>query len=62
MSVFGFVISWSLIHTVPFVGVSSKFKHRKKVDLPEPEGPITAMTSPAAIVVDIPFNPFYPFT
>ena len=32
--------------TLPPVGVSNKFKQRKKVLLPEPEGPITATNSP----------------
>ena len=31
---------------VPALGVSSRFKHRRKVDLPEPEGPITTTFSP----------------
>ena len=41
---------------VPFVGSSSKFKERKKVDLPEPEGPIITTTSPFLISVLMFFN------
>ena len=36
--------------------LSNKFKQRKKVDFPEPDGPIIATTSPSLIVVEIPFN------
>lgn len=53
MLVFGFVISVSFIVMVPPLGFSNRFKQRKNVDLPEPEGPITATTSPSAIVVEM---------
>ena len=33
---------------VPPLGVSSRFKQRRNVDLPEPEGPMTATTSPSS--------------
>src|SRR5690606_13928710 len=41
---------------VPLVGTSNKFKQRKKVDLPEPEGPIIATTSPLCTEVEIPLS------
>lgn len=37
--------------TCPPVGVSSIFNERKNVDLPQPEGPMMAMTSPLRTVV-----------
>ena len=48
------VMSTPLMCIFPEVGTSSKFIHRKKVDLPEPEGPIIATTSPFIISVEIP--------
>src|SRR5690625_4368847 len=53
---FGAVNSFSSTKTCPFVGCSNKFKQRKNVDFPEPDGPITATTSPAFIVVEIFFK------
>lgn len=35
----------------PLVGFSRRFNERRKVDLPLPDGPITAMTSPSETVV-----------
>lgn len=35
--------------TVPEVGSSSRFRHRSSVDFPVPDGPMTAITSPALI-------------
>ena len=32
--------------TCPDVGISSRFRQRRKVDLPEPEGPMMEITSP----------------
>lgn len=48
------VISTPLMCIFPEVGTSNKLIHRKKVDLPEPEGPITATTYPFLICVEIP--------
>ena len=31
---------------VAIIGTSSRFRHRSRVDLPEPEGPMMATTSP----------------
>ena len=39
MSTLGSVISVPSKVMEPLVGVSSRFRHRRKVDLPEPEGP-----------------------
>ena len=33
----------------PEVGTSSRFRQRRKVDLPEPEGPMTTTFSPGAM-------------
>ena len=38
------------------IAFSAGVKHRKKVDFPEPEGPITHSTSPLLICVVMPFN------
>ena len=38
----------------PPVGSSSRFRLRKKVDLPEPEGPMTTITSPRSILTVTP--------
>lgn len=45
-----------LISMVPELGVSSKFKQRRKVDLPEPDGPMIATTSPFWMLVVISLN------
>ena len=37
--------AWNII--VPLVGSSKQLTHLKKVDLPQPEGPIIATTSPS---------------
>ncbi len=42
------VTSWSLIETLPWVGSISRVRQRTRVDLPEPESPITTNTSPGA--------------
>ena len=39
---------------LPLSGCSNKFKERRNVDFPHPEGPIMAITSPFDIVVLIP--------
>ena len=50
MSVPGAVMSCPLKKIWPPVGVSSRFKQRRKVDLPEPEGPMMAIFSPGEMV------------
>ena len=40
----------------PPVGISSRFNWRRKVDLPQPEGPITAITSPRWMSKEIPLR------
>ena len=37
-------VPWKVM--VPALGVSSRFRHRRNVDLPEPEGPMTTTFSP----------------
>ncbi len=37
-------VPWKVM--VPLLGVSSRFRHRRKVDLPDPEGPMTTTFSP----------------
>ena len=44
--------------TCPPVGSSIQFKQRKKVLLPEPDGPMTTMISPRFMVILMPFNTF----
>ena len=46
MSFLGSVMSTPSKVMVPEVGSSSRFRHRRNVDLPEPEGPMTATFSP----------------
>ena len=46
MSALGSVMSVPSKVMVPLVGVSSRFRQRRKVDLPEPEGPMTTTFSP----------------
>ena len=46
MFTFGSVMSTPSKVITPFVGVSSKFRQRRKVDFPLPEGPMTTTTSP----------------
>ena len=41
---------------VPEVGISSRFRQRKNVDLPEPDGPITTTTSPRRTSVLTPLS------
>ena len=43
-------------YTSPFVGVSKRFIVRRKVDLPEPDGPIITTTSPFLIWISRPFR------
>lgn len=50
------VISVPSNRTCPLVGISNRFKDRRNVDFPQPEGPINARTSPFLMVVEIPFN------
>ena len=38
----------------PPVGSSNRFRQRKNVDLPEPDGPMTATTSPLQMSLLIP--------
>jgi len=56
MSVFLSVRSRPSTMTLPDVTSSKRFRQRKKVDLPEPDGPITATTSPWLIVVEMPLR------
>ena len=42
--------------TLPLVISSRRFKHLKKVDLPDPEGPIKQITSPSLISKEISFK------
>ena len=44
----GAVISSSPRKIRPAVGISSRFRQRRSVDFPEPEGPMTHTTSPLA--------------
>ena len=46
MSFLGSVMSTPSKVMVPEVGSSSRFRQRRKVDLPEPEGPMMATFSP----------------
>ena len=48
------VTSWPAISTVPEVGLSSPARMCMSVDLPEPEGPITAVSSPEGISSETP--------
>ena len=41
---------------LPSVGFSSMFKQRRNVDLPEPDGPMTAATSPFSKETEICLN------
>ena len=43
---FSSVISVPSKRICPPVGTSRRFRQRRKVDLPEPEGPMTTTTSP----------------
>ncbi len=52
--IFFLVISTPLKMMEPPVGSSSRFRLRRKVDLPEPEGPMTTMTSPLSISTVMP--------
>ena len=54
MSALGSVISAPLKNILPPVGSSRRFRQRKKVDLPDPEGPMTTTTSPFWIWVETP--------
>src|SRR5699024_8251655 len=49
ISVLGLVISVPSKEIEPEVGVSSRFRHRRKVDLPEPEGPMMTTFSPCSM-------------
>ena len=48
------VMSMPLNRICPSVGTSSRFKHRRKVDLPEPEGPMMTTTSPLRMSAETP--------
>jgi hypothetical protein len=50
MSVFWVRMSMPSMKMCPLVARSSRLRQRRKVLLPEPEGPITTTTSPAAIL------------
>src|SRR5699024_8277975 len=49
ISTLGSVISVPSKVMMPSVGVSSRFRQRRKVDLPEPEGPMTTTFSPGSM-------------
>ena len=51
MSALGSVMSVPSKVMVPVVGVSSRFRQRRKVDLPEPEGPMMTTFSPSLDVL-----------
>ncbi len=46
------VVSWPFSTTRPVVGVSSSPMRLSRVDLPEPDWPMTEANSPASIVND----------
>ena len=48
------VMSWPPMWTVPAVGVSSPASRCISVDLPEPEGPMTAVNWPAGTSIETP--------
>ena len=48
------VMSMPLKMISPAVGFSIKFRERSRVDLPEPEGPMTTITSPLLMSTDTP--------
>ena len=50
------LISVPAIVTVPVVGLSSPARMCISVDLPEPDGPITASRSPRLTVTDTPLR------
>src|SRR5882757_5894177 len=50
------VISMSLRVTVPAVGSTSRLMQRMTVDLPAPEGPISAITWPSGTSRSMPFS------
>ena len=50
---FGSVIFKPSKVILPPVGSSNKFKERRNVDFPEPDGPIKTTTSPYLISVEI---------
>ena len=54
MLTFFCVISTPWNRIDPLVGVSSRFRLRRNVLLPEPEGPMAAMTSPCRISTEMP--------
>ena len=56
MSLFLSVISTPSKEITPFVGFSSKFIERRKVDFPDPEGPMITTTSPFLISRSIPLR------
>ena len=47
--VLGLVMSTPSKMMEPPVGISSRFRLRRKVDLPDPEGPMTTITSPRSM-------------
>ena len=49
LRIFFFVMSTPSKMISPSVGSSSRFSERRKVLLPEPEGPMTTMTSPRSM-------------
>ena len=56
MSTFLLVISYPSTKICPSVASSRRFRHRRNVDFPPPEGPITQTTSPSATVRSMPLR------
>ena len=56
MFTLGSVISVPSNVIVPPVGSSRRFRHRRNVDLPDPDGPITTTTSPRWMSALTPFS------
>jgi hypothetical protein len=50
------VTSCPLTQILPLVGVSSRLMHRSRVDLPDPDGPMTHTTSPRSTWKSMPLS------